>query len=176
MARKKSASGAATALAEPARATVSNEGLAEFHGVHVKTVALWIKSGMPVESRKGRANTINLAAATLWLRERDAETHRKELEAARSAPDMDALKARKLDAESRISEAEADLVEGKQVLVAEVESAWARITLAIREAVLSLASRAVQSGAITPEQEDAVADLARDILLELSKGGEEEAA
>lgn len=151
-------------------ATVSSETLSELFGVHAKTVAAWIKAGMPVASRKGRANTIELGAAIRWVRERDAAVHEQQLEAARSSPDLDALRARKLEAESRIAEAEADLVEGEQVAASDVEDAWSRIAMAIREGVLSLPSRAVQAGLVTPEHEDAVSDLARDVLRELTKG------
>jgi phage terminase Nu1 subunit (DNA packaging protein) len=165
MARK----AAARPVEVPASATVSRDRLAEIFGVHANTVALWIKNGMPVASRKGRSSSIQIAAAIRWVRERDAAECERLLEAARSSPDLDALRARKLEAESRIAEAEADLVEGRQVPAADVMDKLSRVVVAIREGVLSLGPRAVQVGIIPPDQEDRLGDLGRDVLRELAK-------
>ena len=152
-----------------ARGGVSSEQLSELFGVHVKTVALWIKQGMPVASRAGRANSIDVGAAIRWRMERLAADHEEKLAEARSSPELDQIRARKMRAESRRLEAEADRVEGAQVLVADVEQAWSRIASAIREGVLSLAPRAVQIGVIAPDKEDALADLSRDVLREIAE-------
>jgi phage terminase Nu1 subunit (DNA packaging protein) len=152
-----------------ADATVSSERLSELFGVHPKTVALWIKNGLPVSSRVGRANAIPLAEAIKWRIESIVADFERRLAEAQASPDIEALRARKLEAESRIAEAEADRVEGLQVIASDVEDAWSRIALSIREAVLSLAPRAVQAGTVTAEKEEELSDLCRDILRELAK-------
>lgn len=153
----------------PADAKVSSERLSELFGVHPKTVALWIKDGLPVASRTGRANAIELGVAIRWVRERDAARADQELEAAKSSPDLDVVRVRKLEAESRIAEAEADQIEGTLVVAADVTDHLSRVALGIREAVLNLSAQAVQAGIVPIEQEDALSDLCRDALRELTK-------
>jgi phage terminase Nu1 subunit (DNA packaging protein) len=150
--------------------TASSSELAALFDVHENTVGLWIKAGLPVtRAKRGGANKIDVGVAIRWVKERDAAEHEAALERARDNDQLDALRARKLEAESRIAEAEADLVEGKQVVAADVEGRLSRVVLAIREGVLSLPSRAVQSGLVATEKEDGLSDLARDVLTELAR-------
>lgn len=172
---KKAKATAKTGPKKPRKYTVNSEALAEICGVHPNTVALWIKAGMPVSGRAGtggRSNTIDLGAAIQWRRQVDGHEFEERLAAVRSSPDMDKLRARKLEAEARIAEANAAAREGELVPADEVVDRWSRIVLSVREGVLSLAPRAVQAGVLAPEQEDALSDLSRDVLRDLAKGAD----
>lgn len=130
--------------------------------------------GMPVLRRRGGekgAHEIDLVAAFRWLRARDRAIAEEALAAIRSTPEEAALRLRKLQAETKIAEANAAEREGELVRAAEVAPRWARMCGAMRERILSIPPVAVQRGILPPDQEAALAELAHDALAELAAGG-----
>lgn len=158
--------------AKKIRIAVSNVELAALFDVHENTITAWIENGLPYKpAARGSANRnrIDLGTAIRWRRQRDSEIRELEIEERQRSPEIDQLRARKLEAESRIAEAAADEVESKQVLAADVEDALARVALAIREGILSATPRAVRAGVVTPERGEQLDAIMLEIIQELER-------
>ena len=150
---------------------VTERELAAVYAVHRNTVSGWIKAGLPVKRRQGRAHGIDLVVALRWVRARDQETAEERLAAVRATPDADAARVRKITAEARLAEVNVAEREGQVVPADQLSERWGRMTTAMREAVLAVAPTAVQLGIVSPEQEQALAQLHHDALRHLAERG-----
>ena len=140
------------------------------------TVWSWMKEGLPVLHRRGGAkgsHVIDLVAGIRWVRAHDKSVTQELLAQARSTPELDAIRQRKLSADARLAEANAAEREGELVPAAEVEPRWARMVTAMRERILSLPAVAVQRAIVAPEHEAVLTELAHDALSELAVHGAE---
>jgi hypothetical protein len=148
---------------------VNERELAEVFNVHRHTVSEWVKSGLPLARGRGPrgAHRIGLAVACRWVLAR----YQAAVEDARSSPEVEAARNRKLTAEARIAEANADEREGRSIPADQLSERWGRMTLAMKEGVLAVAATAVQLGIVSPEKEQALAQLHHDVLRHLAERG-----
>jgi len=157
---------------------VSQKDFATIVQVDARTVRNWRVEGLPIVKRRGGVRgtqVIDLVVAFRWLLKRNAAMHAEALAALRSTPELDDLRRRKLTAEMRLAEVTLAEREAELIPAAAVEPRWARMALAMRERILALPAVAVQRGAVAPEHEGQIADLAHDALAELATQGQEAA-
>lgn len=133
---------------------------ADLCAVHAQTVSNWIRDGLPISRRAGRAY-VDLAVGFPWVRAKDREA----LDAARSRTDPDGARAAKTAAEARLKELDLAEREGSIVQAAEVEARWSEVITAIRESVMSVPAVAVQGGLVEPAREADLASVCRDALV-----------
>lgn len=160
----------------PKARQVSAADFADLLGVHRNTVGNWIRDGLPVKSRRGRAVQLELAAAFQWVRKQDAAAAEARIEKLMADPDYDRAEARKMIAAADMAEMERDKRRGELVPTADVEERWASVVVAAREAVMAVPGVMVQDGTIRPSQEAHAEGLLRDALTAFGQAAGDAAA
>lgn len=151
---------------------VTQTTLAFLFGVDRSTIATWTRAGCPVaDTDPHRPKEYNLAEVLPWIRARDRAAA-DEASSARSSPELDEARLRKLRAEAALIELDLSKRKAELIPASDIEPRWARMVLSMRERILSIAPVAVQRGVVPPEHEDAIAALCHEALAELSCGGE----
>lgn len=114
---------------------LNREKAAEFFGVDLRTIDLWLRRGCPGEKVKNRW-AINSAAVVQWLQGRE----RAASEAVSETEAIDAAELRERIAIADLKELQRDEHAQRLVSVDAAASAWFTVTRTIRERMLGIPS------------------------------------
>jgi phage terminase Nu1 subunit (DNA packaging protein) len=159
-------------MAHPSQLIVNVSELADLYGAGRMTVQGWIKSGLPLKGARSsaRSHEIELGAAVRWVRAHDLSVWEEKVKAARDVTQKQKALTRKAIAEAELAELDVAERKGELVPAAAVASKWDSIALSVKEAVLAIASRAVQEGVIDADHEGQLDLLCRDALRDIAGG------
>lgn len=142
---------------------VSQSDVAMILGLSTRQVSNLERAGMPYRAEKNR-KWYPLPDAVHWWRDREVSRAVSALEVS----EIEALKARKLEAEAAQKEIELEELRGSLVAVEAVRATWSDVLSRLRAKIIaakgSLAPRMV--GHDTPREAKAVLDAAFDELLD----------
>lgn len=144
---------------------LTRQELAAVMGVEPGTVTRWERDGMPVAKRapRGQPSMFDPAAVQQW---RDDIAAVKML--AQSGLSLEAERARLTRAQAERAERDNLIRAGKLLPFDEVARAGQSYVAAWKTKVTGIPRRMAQAGVITREQEPAVAEICREILIEIA--------
>jgi len=108
-------------------------------GVHMGTVTLWERGGMPIAKRGGRGipSLYNLTVVEHWLAERDGAS-RKAAEGTGPTQGTLAARAERDHWQAQVARQNYETKQGLLVAAVEVERAWSNEVAAVKAKILAL--------------------------------------